>query len=195
MKIKFTDLPTSGGKIQVSFDGGVSFNDYNVEDVRETGIPLDDGQDYSLIQIKSSASVLKNLNVVKNIKVIDLETSGATYEDISLKVYLQSSGCGDQSAIYVQDGYTYEGYNIYKNFYLDMNDVVVSFTDGDSRQNYFDGGFVSFLNVYSSYKGTGLDTYNFTTESELINNLQGKRVFMKVGREYKPTNLVLDFSR
>ena len=108
---------------------------------------------------------------------------------------MQSSGCGDQSAIYVQDGYTYEGYNIYKNFYLDMNDVVVSFTDGDSRQNYFDGGFVSFLNVYSSYNGTGLDTYNFTTESELINNLQGKRVFMKVGREYKPTNLVLDFSR
>ena len=36
MKIKFTDLPTSGGKIQVSFDGGVSFNDYNVEDVQDT---------------------------------------------------------------------------------------------------------------------------------------------------------------
>ena len=30
MKISFTALPTSNGKIQVSFDDGVSFKDYNV---------------------------------------------------------------------------------------------------------------------------------------------------------------------
>ena len=44
MKISFTALPTSGGKIQVSFDGGVSFNDYNVADIRDVGIPLNDLQ-------------------------------------------------------------------------------------------------------------------------------------------------------
>ena len=60
MKIKFTALPTSGGKIQVSFDGGVSFKDYNVEDVRETGIPLDDSQDYKKIQIKSNGIIPSN---------------------------------------------------------------------------------------------------------------------------------------
>ena len=67
MKIEFTDLPTSGGKIQVSFDGGSSFADYNVEDVRESGISLEDNQDYEKIQIRGPANVLKNLNVVKNI--------------------------------------------------------------------------------------------------------------------------------
>ena len=29
MKIIFTELPTSGGKIQVSFDGGSTFKDFN----------------------------------------------------------------------------------------------------------------------------------------------------------------------
>ena len=67
MKIEFTDLPTSDGKIQVSFDGGSSFADYNVKDVRESGISLDDNQAYEKIQIRGPANVLKNLNVVKNI--------------------------------------------------------------------------------------------------------------------------------
>lgn len=49
MKINFTALPTSGGKIQVSFDGGKSFRDYNVVDIRDTGIPLEDSQDYEQI--------------------------------------------------------------------------------------------------------------------------------------------------
>ena len=65
MKIKFSALPTSGEKIQVSFDGGNTFTEYNVEDVRESGIQLDENQDYRLIQIKSSSSLLKNLEVVK----------------------------------------------------------------------------------------------------------------------------------
>ena len=33
MKIKITKLPTSGGKIQVSFDGGRTFTDYNVNGI------------------------------------------------------------------------------------------------------------------------------------------------------------------
>ena len=47
MKIEFTDLPTSGGKIQVSFDGGSSFADYNVEDVRASAF----GKDWILLMI------------------------------------------------------------------------------------------------------------------------------------------------
>lgn len=31
MKIHFTKLPTTGGKIQVSLDGGQTFTDYNEE--------------------------------------------------------------------------------------------------------------------------------------------------------------------
>ena len=67
MKIHFTKLPTTGGKIQVSLDGGQSFTDYNIEDIHGSGISLEDNQDYEKIQIRGPANVLKNLNVVKNI--------------------------------------------------------------------------------------------------------------------------------
>ena len=46
MKIKFTKLPTTDGTIKISLDGGHSFTDYNVVDVHESGIPLEDNQDY-----------------------------------------------------------------------------------------------------------------------------------------------------
>ena len=69
MKIKFTKLPTNDGIIKVSLDGGQSFTDYNVADVHESGIPLEDNQDYEKIQIQAPANVLKNLNVVSSVKV------------------------------------------------------------------------------------------------------------------------------
>ena len=69
MKIKFTKLPTNDGIIKVSLDGGQSFTDYNVADVHESGIPLEDNQDYEKIQVKASANVLKNLDIVASVKV------------------------------------------------------------------------------------------------------------------------------
>ena len=69
MKIKFTKLPTNDGIIKVSLDGGQSFTDYNVADVHESGIPLEDNQDYEKIQIQAPANVLKNLNIVASVKV------------------------------------------------------------------------------------------------------------------------------
>ena len=69
MKIKFTKLPTTDGTIKVSLDGGNSFKDYNVVDVHESGIPLEDNQDYEKIQIQAPANILKNLNVVSSVKV------------------------------------------------------------------------------------------------------------------------------
>ena len=69
MKIKFTKLPTTDGTIKVSLDGGQSFKDYNIADIHESGIPLEDNQDYEKIQIQAPANVLKNLNVVSGVKV------------------------------------------------------------------------------------------------------------------------------
>ena len=76
MKIKFTKLPTNDGTIKVSLDGGQSFTDYNVADVHESGIPLEDNQDYEKIQIQAPANVLKNLNVVSGVKVESNEGGG-----------------------------------------------------------------------------------------------------------------------
>jgi microcystin-dependent protein len=70
MKIKFTKLPSTTGIIQVSFDGGKKFTEYNVEEVSKSGIILSDTQDFSLIQIKSESTILTNLDVIKHIKLV-----------------------------------------------------------------------------------------------------------------------------
>ena len=77
MKIKFTKLPTTDGIIKVSLDGGQSFTEYNIADIRESGIPLENSQDYEKIQIQARANIIKNLNVVLGVKV---EGTGSTNE-------------------------------------------------------------------------------------------------------------------
>ncbi len=69
MKIVFNKLQTSKETIQVSLDGGSTYTPYVVSEIIEIGIPLDDTQDYEKIQIKGSASVLKNLDVLKSIEI------------------------------------------------------------------------------------------------------------------------------
>ena len=59
MKIKFTKLPTNAGTIKVSLDGGNSFKDYNIADVHESGIPLEDSQDYEKFRFKLLQMFLK----------------------------------------------------------------------------------------------------------------------------------------
>ena len=76
MKIKFTKLPTTDGTIKVSLDGGQSFTDYNIVDIHEDGIPLEDNQDYEKIQVKAPANVLKNLDIVASVKVEGTEGIG-----------------------------------------------------------------------------------------------------------------------
>ena len=69
MKVKFTKLPTTDGTIKVSLDGGQSFMDYNVADIHEDGISLEDNQNYDKIQIRGPANLLKNLDIVSSVKV------------------------------------------------------------------------------------------------------------------------------
>ena len=76
MKIKFTKLPTNDGTIKVSLDGGQSFTGYNIVDIHESGIPLEDNQDYEKIQVKAPANVLKNLDIVASVKVESNEGGG-----------------------------------------------------------------------------------------------------------------------
>lgn len=69
MKIVFNKLQTSKEKIQVSLDGGTTWNSYVVSEIIESGIQLDENQEYDKIHIKGSATVLKNLDVVKSIEI------------------------------------------------------------------------------------------------------------------------------
>lgn len=83
MKIVFTDLPTSGGKIQVSLDGGNIFKDYNVTDIKVSGIPLDNNRDYEKIRIKGPSNVLKSLDVISKLN-IHSENDNGTFAGCNL---------------------------------------------------------------------------------------------------------------
>ena len=74
MRINFTRLPTTDCIIKVSLDGGQSFKDYRVADIRENGIPLSDDQDYEKVQIQAPANVLKNLDVISGISISCLKS-------------------------------------------------------------------------------------------------------------------------
>lgn len=82
MKIQFNVLETSTGKISVSLDNGENYTEYNVADVKDTGIELDDSQDFSKIIIKGESTTLSNLNVLKNIDIEGLK------KDITLQTKL-----------------------------------------------------------------------------------------------------------
>ena len=69
MKIKFDHSKLVEGLIKLSIDGGESFREYRIEDVKDTGIPLSDTQDLDKIKIIAPANILRNLNVVSGIQV------------------------------------------------------------------------------------------------------------------------------
>lgn len=50
MKIVFEGSELKEGIIKVSLDGGFTFADYEIADVKESGIPLDDSQRYDKIK-------------------------------------------------------------------------------------------------------------------------------------------------
>ena len=70
MKIKFEKLVTTSGKVYVDFGDG--FQEYDVATVKDNGIQVPETcADYSKIQIKGSSAVLKNLDIISNVKVSD----------------------------------------------------------------------------------------------------------------------------
>lgn len=103
MKIIFKNLQISKETIQVSLDGGDTWNSYAVSEIIETGIPLDDSQDYEKIQIKGSATVFKNLDVVKSIEIPEsiTNTDGIFTYDLENKVFGNNI-----TSVKVPEGYT-----------------------------------------------------------------------------------------
>lgn len=91
MRIKFRNLKLQEGVIKVSFDGGYTFQAYNVEDVEE-GILLSDSQELDKIRILGSANLLKNLDVISSIQV------DAFCEKINKSVDGDITATGDISA-------------------------------------------------------------------------------------------------
>lgn len=73
MKIQFNALETLTGKVSVSLDNGETYTEYNVADVKDTGIELDDSQDISKIIIKGDVTTLSNLSISKSVDIEGLK--------------------------------------------------------------------------------------------------------------------------
>lgn len=66
MYLMFDELSVRGNTISVSWDGGNTYTDYNVNDVKETGIQFTDDicSDFSLIKIKGKISQVSDIQAV-----------------------------------------------------------------------------------------------------------------------------------
>ena len=181
MKIKFTKLPTTNGTIKVSLDGGQSFTDYNVADVHESGIPLEDNQDYEKIQIQAPANVLKNLDIVASVKVEGGKGTGvgSTNEPsfiIDTDTYgFEFPNC--VTGIIIPKGITTIGKNVFGN-YPNLQTVVIP--EG-----------VTSIGNSAFYYCTSLKTINYTGTEEQWNAIikvsswnSGRAV--NVSYNYKP---------
>lgn len=83
MKIVFNDSKIENITVNVSLDGGFTYKDYEVAEVKESGIPLDDSQDYEKIKIKGPANTLKRLDVISTLP----SNGGATEKPKSLSLH------------------------------------------------------------------------------------------------------------
>ena len=69
MKITFKNSKLQEGTVKISFDGGNEFREYELAEVKDTGIELEPEQDLDKIKIKGPANILKNLEVISDIKL------------------------------------------------------------------------------------------------------------------------------
>ena len=121
MKIVFEGSELKEGIVKVSLDGGFTFANYEIADVKESGIPLDDSQRYDKIKIKGPANVLKSLDIVSNVKVEGGQSSGDSDYEVKYYAWQQANGnilytkvCFDSNSVMA---YGYDGrYDEYYEF-------------------------------------------------------------------------------
>lgn len=171
---------------------------YVVSEIVESGIPLDENQEYDKIQIKGSSTVLKNLNVVKSIEIPESNDAkdemfthdGTIFHSdlVSVKIpegftsigYSAFNGCSSLTSITLPEGVTsIQDYAFYSCTSLTSIDLPESLT---SIGQYAFCSCISLKTI--NFKGTedqwnaiekGYD-WNFSCPSDMqiICNYQGE---------------------
>ena len=194
MKIVFNDSELSKGIINVSLNGGYTYTDYEITDVKESGIPLDDSQDYEKIKIKGPANTLKRLDVITTLPsngeatekpnfIIDKDTHGFSFPECIVGITLPD---GITSITFSTNGYvTYSGFSYFPN----LHNIIIpsSVTSIGSSAFYGCSGLTSIdipegvtsIGEYAFYKCSSLTNINIPKGVTFI----GKRAF------YECTNL------
>ena len=110
MKLLFIGLDNSDKSISISIDNGITYHDYTVSFLKNIGIDIDP-QNCNKIKVKGPASVLKNLNIVNNLKAVDanniLVTDTAKHTNFldSVTGVIVPDGITDLSSMYSNNGY------------------------------------------------------------------------------------------
>lgn len=175
MKIVFEQKKINKGTIKVSLDGGVTYTNYEIEDVVETGIPLDDSQDLSKIKIKGSTNILQSAEVVSSVKVNDAE---------GVKFILDTDNYGSNFpacvvGVIIQDGITsiskkagFSGYTNLKS--VDISNTVTSINDYAFSgcmflKNVNIPDSVTFVGMHA-FESTGLTSINIPSSIKVIDS-------------------------
>ena len=171
MKIIFKDSKLNKGIIQISLNGGVTYEEYKITDVLESGISLNDDQDLSLIKIKGPANILRNAEVISSIKVGDIRgiifSNGIlhysdSYKDLTT-IDIKSgtteigpgafNGCLSLTGVTIPDTVT----SISKNAFQDCSNLA-NINIPDSVTYLGDGAFMGCSNLAKVTLGDGLCT-------------------------------------
>lgn len=136
MKIVFEDSGLTQGIIKISLDGGKSFTEHEIADIKDDGYPLSDSQQLDKIRIKGPVNLLKNMEVISRIRAEGGQALSEESPRIEYSVSKSSSGCcGDSLELNITKGHNL--FRILKNdshadfvcpewFHIDVDDNKVT---------------------------------------------------------------------
>lgn len=82
MKIIFKDSGLTKGTIKISTDGGSTFVEHNIVDIKENGLELEPDQRLDKVMIKGPANIIKDMDILSKIKI----DTGLNLEDSSPRI-------------------------------------------------------------------------------------------------------------
>ena len=106
MKIIFKDSGLTKGTIKISTDGGSTFVEHNIEDIKENGLELDPNQRLDKVMIKGPANIIRDMDILSKIKI----DTGLNLEDSSPRIEYSvskssSDGIGSALSLEFSKGY------------------------------------------------------------------------------------------
>lgn len=191
MKIIFEQKKINNGTVKISLDGGVTYEEYEIADILESGISLKEDQDLSLIKIKGPANILKSAEVISSIKVGDMRgiifsngrvDSSDSYKDlttIDIKSGTTEIGpgafreCSSLTSVTIPDTVT----SIWKNAFQGCSNLA-NINIPDSVTSIGNGAFsgcssLTSINIPSNVSSINADTFYGCSGLKSINISNG----------------------
>ena len=156
MKIIFKDSGLTKGTIKISTDGGSTFVEHNIEDIKENGLELDPDQRLDKVMIKGPANIIKDMDILSKIKI----DTGLNLEDSSPRIEYsvsKNSSDGIGSSLYLDiskgsdifHGLIDRGCIVSSPGWADVSDGQIKIDSNMLGYDYEEGSYVSPEGEYS----------------------------------------------